>query len=260
MRKKNSGKSCLKAVFALVLLFTPLFLFFIFWYLFSRISSLLLFIAGFGAFITGVALLIAYLSFLTKKPEGKLAGWIPCAIFLAGAFISAVPSMLLFDPKAVEKINENQIAVYILCAGVFLILFIYYWLFRLNIQAYYVENGFRKRDVRLLSQGWRNYWFYEKLNDQKSMGSIRFPLIVSTCLYVTLLCVYVLFGWWKPVLIFVGVFLAALCILNGVLIVWTRSKVNNKKSNIAIAESVVLSLFAIGILGMGLFKRVCELL
>ncbi|MBQ1246003.1 MAG: hypothetical protein IIX90_05150, partial [Clostridia bacterium] len=65
---------------------------------------------------------------------------------------------------------------------------------------------------------------------------------------------------WKPVLVFVGVFLAALCILNGVLIVWTRSKVNNKKGNIAIAESVALSLFAIGILGIGLFKRVCELL
>ena len=263
MKRKNDEKnitikSRLKVFLALGLLLAPLIIFFVFWYQFSRVNSLLLFVSGFGVFIMGGALLVAYIAFLFKKPDEKV-WWIPCMIFMTGIYISAFPTICLFFPKFYGIVSEKQVAFYIQCALAFFIMIIYHILIRCNIKTYYTEHGIRKRNFEEFSRGWCNYWFYSTLEKKKTMGWIRYPIIISTCLYTLSLCSMIIIGWWEPVLIFVGFSLAGQGVLNGILVVWSSCMINNRKKK-RLLGSMILAVYAIWRLGFGIVERVCQLL
>ena len=246
-------------IFALV---APSILFFFLWLLYSRINSILLFIAGFGTLILGIAFCLTIIAFNPSVPGVKWSWWY-IAIYGVGILWSTIPSLFLFIPQLANQQDEKQIAFYILCAGLFFIMYLYHCILRILISAYYQNLGMRKRDIKKYTTGYRNYWFYTKINQQKSLGLIRYFIIATVLLYGISLCVYLLFGWLKFILIIVGFLLFIICFLNGLLLVWGKIISYNPKSDnkyISFIGCIVLAIFAIWILGIGTLEKVLVLL
>lgn len=258
-QKNNPMQKSFWIIVTILSLILPLILYLIFWYLFSRITSLLLFISFAGSLIMGVALGCIVLTLNPNIPGIKWSWWY-IVLLGTGTGITIFPSLYLFVPNLQNKQNEEQIAFYILCACLFVILIIYNCLIHSSVMSYYVKEGLRKKDIKQYTKGWYNYFSYHALNQQKSLGAIRYPIIIVRFFYVIALCLYLLVGWLKPVLFMVGIMLSATSILNGILLVWgniiSHDANNQGKSALSLSVCVLLAIFAVWKLGFGTLERV----
>ena len=112
-QKNNPMQKSFWIIVTILSLILPLILYLIFWYLFSRITSLLLFISFAGSLIMGVALGCIVLT-LNPNILGIKWSWWYIVLLGTGTGITIFPSLYLFVPSLQNKQNEEQIAFYIL--------------------------------------------------------------------------------------------------------------------------------------------------
>lgn len=138
-------------------------------------------------------------------------GHVVSAILLSlGIGLVATSSAIIYVPQLYSQINEEHVTFYFVIWTMLVLSVIYYGFFRGAVQLYLRDKGLSKSHVKKAKVGWRNYWWYEELNQQIGLSWIYYVNKVYTILFLCTIALHLCLGWWD---VMFPITMAATCLL-----------------------------------------------
>lgn len=197
--EKNSKKNKLVQVCSCFVWFAAVFLF---------IASMILlpgddnafWILGFiGSFFVGFSLFIVVAGAEPKALGVKFLPGLFFASLFFGLFLVAISCIFRYVPFAYNALDKPAVSRYFICWGCLFFCALIYVIFRLQVSAWVRQQGVSKTTVKKLLKGKRNYWWYQSVHKEHSLGVLYYLNLALTIIWPVAMFLNAILGWWKPV-------------------------------------------------------------
>lgn len=232
-KKTDTRKQRLIAFIKFLALILPLVLYIvaIVW-LYPAPNSGFLVLGYVGCFVLGLGLV----NIVSLLDEMSLGNTVSAILLLLGAGLVTISSVIIYVPQFYSQINEQYITFYFVIWTMLVLSVIYYGFFRGAVGLYLEDKGLSKSHVKKAKKGWRNYWWYEELNQQIGLSWIYFVNKTYTLLFLCTIVLQICLGWWSimfPITMAVTIILLALDIPMYYLVfsTWCLARAEQKKSS-----------------------------
>ena len=145
-----------------------------------------------GCFVLGLGF-VNIVGLLDKMYWGHAVS----AILLSlGIGLVATSSVIIYVPQLYSQINEEYVTFYFVIWTMIALSVIYYGFFRGAVQLYLRDKGLSKSKIKKAKEGWRNYWWYEEINQQIGLSWIYYVNKTYTLLFLCTIVLHLCLGWW----------------------------------------------------------------
>ena len=209
-----------------------------------------------GSFMIGIGLFNIVAAFVHQY----LGHTLTLICIGGGGALVAVTLALLLTPETAAKIDADISMMYVIHLVFLTIIAGYYMMFRLSMRHWFKTRKIKRSEINRLTKGKKNYWWYEALHQEYNLGAVYYLNKSFTVLYAVTTFMMIAFGWIREMIIFNAVLYALVCILGGVMSMFTSLQDNLEaygkpvvlyKSNgvgLGHADSIFYDLFKVGLI------------
>lgn len=209
--KEKSNKECIVDFLKVLALLMPLLVYILFIvFITPAPNSGFIYMGVVGSFLLGLGLINA-IGLLDKTYLGHIITAIPLGL---GALLILISSLIMYIPPIYSKIDTHYVSFYFLVWSLLPISLIWYMFFRKSISLYLRGKGISRTSINKESKGMQNYWWYESIQKNHGLGWIYYLNKSFTILYLSVVTVHLLLGWWKIISPIVALSESCLLILN----------------------------------------------
>ena len=159
-----------------------------------------------GCFVLG----LGFVNIVGLLDEMYLGHVVSAILLSLGIGLVATSSAIIYVPQLYSQISEEHVTFYFVIWTMLVLSVIYYGFFRGAVQLYLRDKGLSKSHVKKAKEGWRNYWWYEELNQQIGLSWIYYVNKVYTLLFLCTIALHLCLGWWG---VMFPITMAATCLL-----------------------------------------------
>lgn len=242
-KAKKSDASTGFTVFLKVSAFiTPLALYILFTtIIFPAPNSGFLSVGIVGSLVLGVGLI----SLTGLIDEMYLGNTITGATIGSGSLLIIISSLIMYIPSIYSMFNEQYISFYFLIWTALIISAIWYVFFRMGVSRFLRNNKISKTSIEKAMKGAKNYWWYEAVNKEHSLGWMYYLNKGFTCFYLGTVLIHLLLGWIRIISPLILLFTCVICILT--IVLWlpnflTQENENTQKNHKKEANGIVATL------------------
>ncbi len=179
----------------------------------------------FGAIILGVGLI----SLCGLKDNMYFGHIVTVSILSVGCLLIGASVLIMYVPSVYAKIDEQYSGFYFLVWISLFLSAVWYMLFRMAIGRKLRSDGFSKTKINELTKGGINFWWYEEVNKEQSLGLLYQLNKIFTILFALVLVLQLVVGWAKLFGAVIAVCTCAVCMLNAPM--WLISASNQEQNN-----------------------------
>lgn len=181
-----------------------------------------------GTFIIGIGFFNIVAAFINQY----LGHLVTLGAFLIGGALTALSCVILYTPDIYSLFDEDMVTFYFVNLFFLALPPIYYVFFRSAMGSWLERRKIRKREIRRLMKGKRNFWWYEAIHNEYGIGVIYFINKFVTIAYPIGAVLSVLFNWIKVIAPITSIINALVCLSVAVLSVFEmiQSNLDNYKA------------------------------
>lgn len=241
----------------LIALFAPVIAYLIVCYMNHHVFDNGFVMLGFaGSFMIGIGLFNIVAAFVHQY-----LGHIMTLICIGGGgTLVAVTLALLLTPETAAKIDADISMMYVIHLVFLPIIAGYYMMFRFSMSNWFKTKKIKRSEINRLAKGKKNYWWYEALHQEYGLGAVYYLNKSFTVLYAVTAFMMMALGWIREIIILNAVLYTLVCILGGVMSMFTSVQDNleaygkpvvlykSNGSGFKYADSIFYDLFKVGLI------------
>jgi len=264
-KKKNSEHQAIKFIFGAVVFSVPICVYLLVTvFIFPVPNSGFIIMGVVGTCALGLGAVLLFNIIVSKKSRKESRLYIlPSVPFLIGFILIMISSVILYLPHLYAKFDSAFVDYYFLLWSFFVIPAAVYPFIRMFLTQSLRNKGYSKTIIKKNTTGFKNFWFYDKINEFYDLGAIYTLNRAYLYAFSAGLFLHIILGWWKPVCVISAMSLCFTFLTGAILWLLTafrwRKSVSNfsegKKSQ-RYAEGIVIPLFGAVFLFMCIYPLI----
>lgn len=160
---------------------------------------------------------------------GEYFGHIVTGLLIGiGAFMIGVSLLMIYNKTLDALFDQKMVSYYFINLFFLCLPAIFYGMFRVSIGGWLRAKRIGLSRIAEYKKGKKNFWWYEKINEEYGMGLLYHINRLFTIAYPAAFILHILFGWLKIVSIPVAFLLIFTCVLASMMSLFSSIQSNKE--------------------------------